>query len=406
MPEMGGLELASSLRAEGFKNMIVGLTGEAFEDELNKFLERGADLVVSKPLDLKKQAALIAHVEALGIQHSPNLKYCFVGDEIQQKLLTSHRSPAASCRSMSSARSSTPSPASSPLRSTRRRSPDSLYHEHSPTYSPTSGIALTSFPINHSARSSPMKNNENQPFSLSPVDSQKSQSSSSKSWFRMVMSGGKVKTSSRDITLSIDVPKHKLFDLEEGPDQQSQPPTNESNSSWSLPNSGRDGYSNDGCTAPPQYSVSSRSPMRKCPEKRGGGAGQHHTSSSKITLESPWETPTAANHCKRTSFPALAIHDIHDSNGHINGDSKHHYSKCAEKIAVEHLEGARDSRGSSLCQPLTLLPLSVVVPPSILPAVGDLEPAHVFRCLSYDDDKDHVLGQSFAASGRNPALQR
>ena len=82
--------------------MIVGLSG-GFEEELTPFLEHGADLVVSKPLDTKKQNSLVTHVNAQGYTHDPEVKYVFEGDSIKQKILASSRS-----RSSSPLRSNTP----------------------------------------------------------------------------------------------------------------------------------------------------------------------------------------------------------------------------------------------------------------------------------------------------------
>ena len=105
------------LRAIGYKNMIVGLSG-GFEEELTPFLEHGADLVVSKPLDTKKQNSLVTHVNMHGYSYNPDIKYVFEADSIKQKIMASSRS-----RSSSPLRNNTPTSTLSTTATTSLRSP-------------------------------------------------------------------------------------------------------------------------------------------------------------------------------------------------------------------------------------------------------------------------------------------
>ena len=57
MPQVDGYEFVSCIRAEGFKGSVVGLTAATIGDETERMLEAGADLIIPKPIDIKKLAA-------------------------------------------------------------------------------------------------------------------------------------------------------------------------------------------------------------------------------------------------------------------------------------------------------------------------------------------------------------
>ena len=50
MPNMSGLEASKELRSLGCTSIIIGITGNAMADDVKSFIEAGADLVLSKPL--------------------------------------------------------------------------------------------------------------------------------------------------------------------------------------------------------------------------------------------------------------------------------------------------------------------------------------------------------------------
>mmetsp|Transcript_18942 Transcript_18942/g.26111 ORF Transcript_18942/g.26111 Transcript_18942/m.26111 type:complete len:108 (+) Transcript_18942:280-603(+) len=52
MPVVNGVEATKRLRMSGYKNLIVGVTGNVLEDDVGEFLAAGADLVMFKPLKM------------------------------------------------------------------------------------------------------------------------------------------------------------------------------------------------------------------------------------------------------------------------------------------------------------------------------------------------------------------
>lgn len=66
MPVMNGVEAAKRLRIGGYKNLIVGVTGNVLEDDVNEFLTAGADLVLFKPLKMAQLTILLTILEENG----------------------------------------------------------------------------------------------------------------------------------------------------------------------------------------------------------------------------------------------------------------------------------------------------------------------------------------------------
>ncbi len=50
MPKMNGDQATKELRAKGIKTEIIGLSGDAMEEDLNTFKEKGFDEYLTKPL--------------------------------------------------------------------------------------------------------------------------------------------------------------------------------------------------------------------------------------------------------------------------------------------------------------------------------------------------------------------
>lgn len=52
MPRMRGTEATAKIRKLGFRGLIVGITGNALDDDVKDFMDHGANKVMTKPFDL------------------------------------------------------------------------------------------------------------------------------------------------------------------------------------------------------------------------------------------------------------------------------------------------------------------------------------------------------------------
>mmetsp|Transcript_3609 Transcript_3609/g.5120 ORF Transcript_3609/g.5120 Transcript_3609/m.5120 type:complete len:353 (+) Transcript_3609:1-1059(+) len=66
MPVMNGVEASKRLRIGGYKNLIVGVTGNVLEDDVSEFLAAGADLVMFKPLKMAQLSTLLTFMDENG----------------------------------------------------------------------------------------------------------------------------------------------------------------------------------------------------------------------------------------------------------------------------------------------------------------------------------------------------
>ena len=57
--DQNGLDATRLLRLRGFAGLIVGVTGNVFEDDVAAFLDAGADLVLAKPLGMHSVQMLL-----------------------------------------------------------------------------------------------------------------------------------------------------------------------------------------------------------------------------------------------------------------------------------------------------------------------------------------------------------
>ena len=71
MPVMSGLEAASRLRGMGYKNLIIGITGNALETDRREFEEAGADIVLVKPFKLEYLDNLLKYMDRYGYRSFP-----------------------------------------------------------------------------------------------------------------------------------------------------------------------------------------------------------------------------------------------------------------------------------------------------------------------------------------------
>lgn len=69
--EQSGVETARLLRGEGFRGLIIAVTGNALDDDVAAFLGAGADLVLAKPLRGRTVDALLRFVSEFGFQSDP-----------------------------------------------------------------------------------------------------------------------------------------------------------------------------------------------------------------------------------------------------------------------------------------------------------------------------------------------
>ena len=53
MPNLNGTEATQKMRDYGYKGVVIGVTGNALPEDINEFLDHGADGVVSKPFDME-----------------------------------------------------------------------------------------------------------------------------------------------------------------------------------------------------------------------------------------------------------------------------------------------------------------------------------------------------------------
>ena len=53
MPSMNGPKAANKMRDLGYVGVIIGVTGNALPEDIQEFLEHGADGVLSKPFDME-----------------------------------------------------------------------------------------------------------------------------------------------------------------------------------------------------------------------------------------------------------------------------------------------------------------------------------------------------------------
>ena len=59
MPNLNGPEAAAAIRQRGFKGVIVAVTGNGFDSQVEHFLSKGADRVLLKPLKLQELDSIV-----------------------------------------------------------------------------------------------------------------------------------------------------------------------------------------------------------------------------------------------------------------------------------------------------------------------------------------------------------
>jgi CheY-like chemotaxis protein len=73
---MTGTQAASILRNElNYKGLIIGVTGNALQEDVDDFLANGADIVIIKPLTSKKFTEAVEQCDHKIVKHAPFLGY-------------------------------------------------------------------------------------------------------------------------------------------------------------------------------------------------------------------------------------------------------------------------------------------------------------------------------------------
>lgn len=74
MPVMSGIEATSIIRSLGYTGLIIGLTGNALDDDVDAFLKAGADCVTLKPFREEHLNALLDFLTEHGCESNPKIK--------------------------------------------------------------------------------------------------------------------------------------------------------------------------------------------------------------------------------------------------------------------------------------------------------------------------------------------
>jgi DNA-binding response OmpR family regulator len=61
------------LRKEGFDRLIIGVTGNVFEEDVKDYMDAGVDMVLSKPLRMDVLMLLLKHVNENGTASIPKM---------------------------------------------------------------------------------------------------------------------------------------------------------------------------------------------------------------------------------------------------------------------------------------------------------------------------------------------
>jgi len=86
MPRMSGVQASRACRQIGFKHIIIGVTGNAMDDDLAEFLSAGADIVCTKPLKNDQLKMLLQYFYKRGYTSDKNKKYRLAGDRVEREM--------------------------------------------------------------------------------------------------------------------------------------------------------------------------------------------------------------------------------------------------------------------------------------------------------------------------------
>ena len=74
MNEQGGMEAARKLRGGGYANLVVGVTGNVLNDDVEQFLAAGADMIMGKPVRIALLLMLLTYVREHGALSRPDMQ--------------------------------------------------------------------------------------------------------------------------------------------------------------------------------------------------------------------------------------------------------------------------------------------------------------------------------------------
>eukprot|EP01041_Mallomonas_annulata_P011253 gene11253-23539_t len=91
MPRMTGIVATHCIRGLGFNKLIVGLTGNAMDDDVNEFLAAGVDVVFTKPMKIQQLHMLFAYINTNGNGTVGEQKLRIVGNRLKEKFFFKYR---------------------------------------------------------------------------------------------------------------------------------------------------------------------------------------------------------------------------------------------------------------------------------------------------------------------------
>jgi len=71
------VEATRRLRAFGYPHLIIGVTGNALEEDVADFIAAGADSVILKPVSVHQINHILEYAETSGNAHVPNHEIVF-----------------------------------------------------------------------------------------------------------------------------------------------------------------------------------------------------------------------------------------------------------------------------------------------------------------------------------------
>ena len=81
-----GVEATAALRgpAIGYPNLIIGVTGNALDDDVTAFLGAGADMVLAKPMRPAHLQLLLAYITSHGKRSNPRYKLSMGAERVMR----------------------------------------------------------------------------------------------------------------------------------------------------------------------------------------------------------------------------------------------------------------------------------------------------------------------------------
>ena len=77
-----GPQATRTLRSNGYNKLIIGVTGCALEDDLDEYVQSGADLLVVKPMSMATLNCILSYVEEHGTDSRREFKLKLICDKL------------------------------------------------------------------------------------------------------------------------------------------------------------------------------------------------------------------------------------------------------------------------------------------------------------------------------------